>query len=147
MEKVETVCLVSCVSAQREVPGPAKDLYQSDWFTKARRYVEAIGSPWFILSARHGLIGPDDVISPYEQTLNTMGVSARRAWADMVRDQMGKRMPNASHIVVLAGGRYREFLMNYLRRRSDAVDVPMLGLRGGEQSVWLGNHVGHGQAR
>ena len=147
MEKEETVCLVSCVGVKRAVSAPAKDLYQSDWFIKARRYVEAIGCPWFILSAKHGLISPDEVTAPYEQTLNTMGVSERRNWARIVQKQMDEHMPNASHIVVLAGARYREFLMDYLRRRADTVDVPMVGLRIGEQLGWLGSHVGHVPAR
>lgn len=147
MEKVETVCLVSCVGGKRAIPSPARDLYQSAWFTKARRYVEAIGCPWFILSARHGLIHPEHVIPPYEQTLNRMGVVERRNWAHMVRNQMDERMPDAMNIVVLAGQRYRQFLMAYLRRRADIVDVPMVGLRIGEQLGWLGSHVGHGPAR
>jgi hypothetical protein len=147
MEKVKTVCLVSCVSAKRTAPAPAKDLYQSDWFIKARRYVEAIGCPWFILSAKHGLISPDEVIPPYEQTLNTMGVSERRNWAHTVEKQMDQQMQDATKIVILAGQRYREFLMDYLCRRADTVDVPMAGLRIGEQLGWLGSHVGHGQAR
>jgi hypothetical protein len=78
-EKVETICLVSCVGVKRAVPAPAKYLYQSDWFAKARAYVEGIGSRWFILSAKHGLVHHDDVISRYKQTLNTMGICERRA--------------------------------------------------------------------
>jgi len=147
MEKVETVCLVSCVGSKRAEPAPARDLYQSDWFIKARRYVEAMGCPWFILSAKHGLISPDEVIPPYEQTLNTMGVSERRDWARMVQNQMDEQMPNASHIVILAGKRYREFLKDYLRRRADTVDVPMEHLGIGQQKSWLGRHVGDGPAR
>jgi hypothetical protein len=50
-EKVETVCLVSCVGAKGAAPASAQDLYQSDRFTKARADVEAIGFQWFILSA------------------------------------------------------------------------------------------------
>ncbi len=76
-----------------------------------------------------------------------MGMSERRRWAGMVEKQMDDGMPDALHIVVLAGARYREFLMDYLRRRADHVDVPMVGLRIGEQLGWLGSHVGHGPSR
>jgi hypothetical protein len=51
----------------------------SDWFLKARHYVDQSGAPWFILSAEYGLVPPDQVISPYERTLNTMPVLARSA--------------------------------------------------------------------
>jgi hypothetical protein len=133
-----TVYLVSCVGKKRPSRGPAKDLYLSDWFIKARSYVEASGCPWFILSAEHGVVAPDDTLEPYEKTLNTMPVSERRRWAEMVMDQMSEKMPDAKCVVFLAGQRYREFLENHLTSQGVAVEVPMRGLRIGEQLAWLG---------
>jgi hypothetical protein len=103
--------LVSCVSEKRNAPAEARDLYLSALFTKARAYVEQSGDPWFILSAEHGLVSPQDVVAPYDKTLNKMGISARRAWAEKVIDQMASRLPACEEIVVFAGARYREFLM------------------------------------
>ncbi len=65
--------LVSCVSQKLPVSAPAKDLYTSPLFCKARSYVERKGQPWFILSAKHGLLHPDQPVAPYDLTLNTMG--------------------------------------------------------------------------
>jgi hypothetical protein len=144
MDRVETICLVSCVGAKRAIPAPAKALYRSDWFIKAHAHAEATGTQWFILSAKHGLIQPDEVISRYEQTLNTMGIAERRDWARIDHGQMDKQMPNAVRIAFLAGQRYREFLMDHLSNRAQTVDVPMAGLRIGEQLGWLGSHVSHG---
>jgi hypothetical protein len=146
-DRVETICLVSCVGAKRTTAAPAKALYQSDWFIKARAYAEAISQRWFILSAKHGLVHPDDVIAPYEQTLNTMDIAGRRNWARLVQSQMDDAIPDAAQIVVLAGQRYREFLMDYLGRRAHTVEVPMAGLRIGEQLGWLESHVSHGPTR
>lgn len=50
-----TVFLVSCVKRKRTSAAPARDLYISDWFVKARRYVERRRARWFILSAEYGL--------------------------------------------------------------------------------------------
>jgi len=135
------VYLVSCVSKKRTRTVAAKDLYLSDWFVKARGYVEARGGPWFILSAEHGLVAPDDPLAPYERTLNKMPVSDRRCWAERVIRQMSERVPAASHIVFLAGKRYREFLEDRLRNRGFSVEVPMEGLRIGEQLAWLGARI------
>jgi hypothetical protein len=147
LTRVETLCLVSCVGAKRTRPALAKDIYQSDWFVKARAYAESFGSCWFILSAKYGLVGPDEVIEPYDMTLNTMGVAERRNWSRQVEQQMDERMPNADRIVVLAGQRYREFLVEYLARRARTVDVPMAGLRIGEQLSWLTRKAGNGSSR
>lgn len=132
----KTLYLVSCVSGKGPSPAPARELYTSQWFVLTRRFVESTGSPWFILSAEHGLVAPNDVIAPYERTLNAMGVKARRAWALRVQEQMNHALPAAERCVVLAGERYREFLMNFLRERY-AVEVPMQGLAIGQQLQWL----------
>ena len=53
------IYLVACVAAKLDRPAPARDLYTSPWFQKARAYVERQGGQWFVLSAKHGLIAPD----------------------------------------------------------------------------------------
>jgi hypothetical protein len=138
-----TVYLVSCVSKKRTTPSPARDLYISDWFLKARDYVESTQSPWFILSAEYGLVSRDQVLAPYERTLNTMDKAERNAWATRVKAQMETRLPATDRIVVLAGQRYREYLMDYLRHRARRVEIPMEGLSIGRQLQYLGSLVRH----
>ena len=136
-----TVYLVSCVSQKREHACAARDLYVSNLFRKARRYVEASACPWYILSAEYGLVEPEQVVAPYERTLNTMAVADRRAWAQRVFEQLMAAVPNATTVVFLAGERYREFLARHLKDRGLVVSVPMEGLRIGEQLSWLGQHL------
>lgn len=138
----EKVYLISCVSKKCSGPAPAKELYLSEWFKKARRFVEHAGCPWFVLSAEYGLVSPDQVLVPYDKTLNTMPISERRKWAEKVMTQIEEVVPQLELAVVLAGKRYREFLTGHLQRRNVAVDVPMEGLKIGEQLRWLGNHGG-----
>lgn len=132
-----TVYLVSCVSRKREHACAARDLYVSDLFRKARRVAEASGCPWFILSAKHGLVAPGQEIAPYERTLNTMPVAGRLAWGEHVAAQLAEAVPNLSRVVFLAGERYREFLAKHLASRGVEVSVPMEGMRIGEQLNWL----------
>jgi hypothetical protein len=141
-ENSDDACfLVSCVGQKHPSPMEARDLYCSAWFTKARRYVEYTRRPWFILSAEYGLVSPDSEIAPYDRTLQNMGVVTRKQWAQKVARQMDERFPHCRQLVVLAGARYREFLMPYLRSRADRVVVPLEGLRIGEQLSWLAAHA------
>jgi hypothetical protein len=135
-----TVYLVSCVSQKREQACAARDLYVSDLFRKARRYAEASGCQWFILSAEYGLVAPDQVVAPYERTLNTMRAADRRAWGERVAAQLVEAVPDLSRVVFLVGERYREFLAEHLVVCGVEVSVPMEGLRIGEQLSWLGQH-------
>jgi hypothetical protein len=138
-----TIYLVSCVSEKSPMPAQAKDLYKSDWFLKARDYVESTRSPWFILSAKYGLVPPDRILAPYELTLNKMRKSDRQKWATMVEAEMEISLPAVDRIVLLAGARYREFLMDYLRRRVAMVEVPMEGLSIGRQLHYLTGALYH----
>lgn len=135
---MSTIYLVSCVGLKRNEPSLARDLYISSWFSKARRYVETTSCPWFILSAEYGLVRPDQMIAPYERTLNAMRIVDRRQWANRVIVQLDEAIPDLVRAVFLAGGRYREFVARHLLDHGVEVDVPMAGLRIGEQLSWLG---------
>jgi hypothetical protein len=137
MSGAQAYILISCVGQKRAERAVARDLYISPWFQKARAVAETSGCPWFILSAEYGLVSPDEVIAPYEKTLNTMGVNDRKAWAQRVTTQMDSAISPCQRIAVFAGSRYREFLMHYLQQRAREVIVPLEGLRIGEQLSWL----------
>lgn len=138
MVEPQTFYLVSCVGKKRSTALPAKDVYASEWFFRARAHVERTGCQWFILSAKYGLLDPSEVIRPYELTLNDMPRVERQAWADRVKAQMMQALPPAGRCVILAGQRYREFLAPYLSSRF-SLDVPMQGLAIGQQLQWLGS--------
>jgi len=134
---VPTVFLVSCVSQKRAARSRARDLYTSPLFTKARAYVESHQMPWFILSAEYGLLEPDAEVEPYERTLNDMAVADRREWARRVLEQLEPRLAGVQRIVILAGMRYREFLLPRLNALCPRVEVPLEGLPIGKQLQWL----------
>lgn len=135
------LCLVSCVSLKRPVSAQAKDLYTSPWFRKARTCVEAMGCPWYILSAKYGLVEPNSTIDPYNQTLKTMPVNGRRAWASGVIEHLAPRLAGVNSMAFLAGRAYREFLEPELRGRGLTIFVPMEGLGIGQQLSWLADQA------
>lgn len=76
------------MKSKRNVAAPAGDLYTSSLFTGRKRWVMASCSRWFILSAKHGLVAPDQILEPYDETLTTKGQAARRAWSSRVLAQL-----------------------------------------------------------
>ncbi len=135
--EIHTIALVSCVSMKRPYAAAARDLYTSPWFRKARGYAEAVADEWYVLSAKYGLVDPQRVIEPYDETLNQMGFRERREWATRVLRQLEAVLRPGDKVIMLAGQRYREGLLNTLRARGVHVSVPMEGLRVGEQLHWL----------
>lgn len=142
----EDIFLVSCVATKSSHPCEARDMYTSTWFKKARRHVEEVGLDWFVLSARYGLIHPNEQIEPYELTLNTMPIRERKAWANRVFQQIKDEIPGRKKFVFLAGARYREFLLPLLEADGAQARVPMIGLTQGRQMEWFDTHQAHVQA-
>jgi hypothetical protein len=131
------VALVSCVKSKQSAAARASELYTSDLFRKMREYARANSDAWYILSAEHGLLDPNQVIEPYERTLNTMGKADRDTWAKKVQQRLLEVIPPNSQVIILAGERYREGIVPFLEEHAFQVIVPMEGLSFGRQLQWL----------
>jgi hypothetical protein len=86
------VLLLGCVKGKGAGPAPTRELDTSDLFRKRRPYADASGSPWFVLSALHGLVHPDDVLEPYDLALANQLVAYRARWGRHVVEQMERHL-------------------------------------------------------
>lgn len=128
--------LVGCVKGKRSRPAPARELYTSALFLGRRAFVEATCERWFILSAKHGLVDPDDVLEPYDQTLKDASEAHRRQWSARVLNQLERSLPHL-HGVILeahAGAAYLDHgLAAALEARGAVIERPTAGLSFGRQ--------------
>lgn len=138
---MKAVYLIACCKTKAATPMPARDLYQSDLFVKSKEYAEARGGAWYVLSARYGLVHPDQVIEPYDATLAQMLPRERREWSRRVIRALDELLAPGDLTVFLAGRLYREGLLEWAGRR---FFVPMAGLSLGEQKRWLIRHLADG---
>lgn len=126
----KTLVLVACCGPKLKGTHSAGDIYQSDLFLKSRAWAEREGNAWGILSAKYGVLAPDQPIEDYDVTLNEMPAEKRREWCDMVREQLTPW--KSERIVLLAGNRYCEWITDeWMTER------PMEGLGIGQQLAWL----------
>lgn len=136
--------LISCTKSKRDDSAQPKDLYmESPLFRKARAYAERVHDEWYILSAKHHLLGPNDPpIDPYEETLTTATVDQRREWAQTVSDQLsanGLLKPDTT-LVIHAGKAYYDPLLPLLKDESVSIDIPTEGLQIGNTLAWYNTH-------
>lgn len=140
-EGMKTIVLVSCVSKKQSISLPAEDLYISEWFHKAALYARLIGDKWFILSAKYGLLHPDQIIEPYNVTLKSISKYQRVIWARRVLQDLNPLLSKDDSVVILAGHIYREYLEEPLRQMGCQISIPMQGLRIGEQMQWMNKQI------
>lgn len=135
--------LISCTKSKQNYPCRADEMYQpSALFSKAYAYAIKQYDQVAILSAKHGLLMPHEVIEPYERTLKTMRRKAKKQWAEMVHQQLKDKIDfkEISEIFFHAGMDYREDLIPLLRGDGIRVQIPLEGLRQGKQLQWYNNH-------
>ena len=62
-----------------------------------------------------------------------MPTRERLAWAELVQLQLLELLPTGAEVILLAGLRYREEIVPFLRERGFSVSVPLEGLPIGKQ--------------
>jgi hypothetical protein len=128
--------LVGCVKQKARAPLPARDLYISELFRGRRAYVERSCNEWWILSAKHGLVHPEDVLAPYDETLKDASTVARRCWS---REVFAALVEHVTPVLgesfeIHAGAEYRDYgLVEGLRGRGYGVQIPTEGMAIGVQ--------------
>jgi hypothetical protein len=134
------VVLVSCTLRKLGRPAPARDLYRGTVFDKAREYAEDAGLRWFVVSAKYGLLDPDDVVGPYDLRLEDREARYREVWGRFVAAQLAERMPLSGATVEAHASRsYVEPLREPLERAGATLVTPLEGLRQGERLSWYGH--------
>ena len=122
------VALLGSSGATAGGPTRVADLFQSAGFARARNHVLASGMPWFVLSAKHGLLEPDDVVAPYDLELGNSSTVYRSAWGEWVAAQLGERVQLAGATVEVHGGvDFAQPLRQPLARRGAALELPLPG--------------------
>ena len=133
--------LVGCVKSKLGRPAQARDLYTSPLFRGRRRYVERTCDSWFVLSAKHGLVAPDTVLEPYDQTLKQVGRAERRRWSAAVLSALKLELGsfNSTVFEIHAGNDYRAFgLQDGIRQLGGQVTIPVDRLSLGQQLAFYG---------
>src|SRR4051812_23919054 len=86
------VVLIGSSGAMAAVPGPAAVVFESPGFARAREQAAASGAPWFVLSAKHGLLDPGDVVGPFDLQLGDQPLGYRTAWGEWVAAALAVRL-------------------------------------------------------
>jgi cytoplasmic iron level regulating protein YaaA (DUF328/UPF0246 family) len=114
----------------------------SDLFRKAYAYAVKNYDFIAILSAKYGLLFPDDKIEPYNLTLNDMSSKEVKEWSEKVFHQMKSRfnLQDFDKVFFHAGKKYRQYLIPKLEEIGIKCEVPLGNLSIGRQLAWYREH-------
>ena len=126
------VALISCTSSKKEYSCKASEMYApSPRFALAYQYAKQVADVVYVLSAKHGLLCENEMIEPYNETLNDKSTAERRLWAGGVLKSLEeKHSLKTDEFVILAGRVYNEYLLSSLSLYS-------LPLEGQSMGMWI----------
>lgn len=139
---MKTLGLISCTKKKQNYGCKASEMYSaSDLFNKAYDYCTKKYDAVAILSAKYGLLLPNDEIEPYDLSLKYMSSEEREAWAERVFKQMKSRLNlEVGKVYFHAGENYREHLILKLEEIRISCEAPLKNLVFGKQKAWYKEH-------
>lgn len=82
-------------------------MYLGEFFALNIAYIKKVTDRFYILSAKYGLLHPEQIIEPYELHLRIASAKYRARWMDMTRKQIAYAIPKATMFVTTASKEYR----------------------------------------
>ena len=116
------ICFLSCTKSKKSTRCKAVEMYsESDLFSKAYEYAKSLNPDHiYILSAKHHVLELDDVIEPYNLTLNDFSVEEREEWSNKVIDILKQKNVNFNQkAYFFAGESYTEFIKDHFKNRKE----------------------------
>ena len=112
---VIAACSQTKKGSTSDVKAKAKDMYQGRLFKLTRKLSEQQGWKYVIISAKYGLLFPEEEIEGYEKFLKTKkGIEGIKP---KVIPKLQKIIPNYDSILVIAGKNYREVVKELIDDR------------------------------
>lgn len=158
--KLATIALIGCGRRKLPRPAPACELYTGSLFQACRDWAETHADAYWIASAKHLIVAPDQVIEPYDLSLRHLDADTRRwrtrqiqlhfrsRWVECCRFEKGPLgfvvAVERPQVVLLASRDYlfgfREWQDRY-PTDSFEFETPLAGLGIGKQMAWLRRQV------
>lgn len=133
--KSPPLLLVTCSKEKLKAPARAQELYTSERFQAARELAQTLGANWYIISGKHGLLSPDQIIEPYDMHLSEKSEAEIEHWAAGIVSALP---PNQKRICILAEKLYSDPIVSWLARtKNHEVFTPLHDIAPNYHKGWV----------
>lgn len=133
-----TWALISCSKLKADHPCSVKEMYwPSALFRGAWRVAKMKGQKALILSAKYGVLLPEQIIDPYDKTLYRMTKQERAEWRTAVLDVLFKLLNPSDKVISYLPRLYAEGIIEALKGKGYEVEEPIAGLGRGQRLKWF----------
>lgn len=131
---MKTLAIISCGAKKKSIPSKAVDLYEGVLFKAALSFVKRNTLNFVIISAKHAILKPEQVVAPYEMRIDQMNNDKYKLWALRVDASIREIAPE--EIIWLCPIAYWK-LPSQILGNAVKQNFPLKGLGIGRQIKWL----------
>ncbi len=142
LDRTPIVALVGCSKSKYAEQAPARRLYGGPLFPAALAYAEAVADEIYILSAKHGLVHTEQVLTSYDYSMKDHNQKGRERWAIDIVEKLAVLYPRFRPTVIcLAGEDYARPLFIPLLGKGWAFQTPLTSMMVGTRRAWLKEQI------
>lgn len=134
--KFQAVCLIGDTPNQRTYPCKARELFDCPLFRDVVTFADLFAK-WFIVSSKHGILSPEDVVQPYGDRIEWFDAYQRHQWMLNTSVTLKEIAIPQTPFVCLAGGQY----LRTFRRMGISLICPLAGMSTAQRRRWLKESV------
>ncbi|MDP3893608.1 DUF6884 domain-containing protein, partial [Nocardioides sp.] len=129
-----------------EQSGPVGSICTEESFRLRRAHAEESGSRWFVLSVHHGVLAPEEWVTPRAEVDGLVSGRHWRAWADWVAAQLDQRLQDAGgldgvRLTLLADPGWEVHLAPAADAWGAELDAPIAGATEEERDAWVSERL------
>jgi hypothetical protein len=132
-----TIVLISGGKQQAGTSQAARVLFTSPLFQTSVKYADHIQKPWYIVSAGHGLVKPEEILAPLPRGFSEFSLPERTTWVNLVSQELSQVLKPGDCVILLAGKTCCQLLEDPIRALACGLETPLVGKKIGEQLAWL----------
>ncbi|MCD4712889.1 MAG: hypothetical protein K8R73_06360 [Clostridiales bacterium] len=123
------IALISCTSSKKSYSCKASEMYTpSPRFSLAYQYAKQVADVVYVLSAKYGLLEEDNVIEPYNVTMNNKSTEEKRVWSEhVIKSLAEKHSLDSDEFIIIAGRAYNEFIIPALKHHTLPLEGQSMG--------------------
>lgn len=131
---VDNIIIIQCSNSKKSQQTKASELYTSERFNLSKKIAEKYAKTWFILSAKHGLIEPDKLVTPYDRTITDFSVDEKKEFISNVINQITKLELTNKRLIFLTDPDYTDEIVNFLKNTCSDIISPFSQIK---REMWI----------
>lgn len=134
---MKTFVIICCGEHKNGKKTSASEMYISDRFLLSKQYASAVTNDWFVISGKHGILHPENVIDPYDFPLSELSPIEKIEWENRVATKILTKSTRKTRIIYLGTPEYFSGISKILSKEKALVFEPFKHLPKSGWIPWL----------